>query len=99
MIMKMSASDFQGSFNRLKDKLLQFSDSNGHTCDVEQSIGLQELQIPEYIEIIIKINNKEFDRLRLNSNYPIDDSVNYILHSGQEITKIKQEIINYICYN
>ena len=95
----MSVSDFQGSFSRLKERLLQFSDSNRNTCDIEQSVELNGQQIPEYVEIIIKNDNMECDRLRLDSDFPLYDVVSFIPHTGQEITRIKQEIIDYICNN
>ena len=38
----------------------------------------------------------EFDRLRLISNFPIDDTVNFILDPKQTISKIKQEILDFL---
>lgn len=96
MILIMDKYNFQESFDKLKGKINNFADEQGHTCDIEQSINKQAYQIPEYIDIIIKIGNMEFDRLRLISNFPIDDTVNFILEPKQTISKIKQEILDFL---
>ena len=71
--------DYQRDILAKLDFINNFADEQGHTCDIEQSINKQAYQIPDYIDIIIKIGNMEFDRLRLISNFPIDDTVNFIL--------------------
>ena len=80
MYLIINNSTFTTSLAKIQKCLLDFKDNNNHTLDLTPSTTLLfgEFKIPEYLDVILKINNMEFDTMRFHSPTVVDDHVTFV---------------------
>ena len=90
MYLIINNSTFTTSLAKIQKCLLDFKDNNNHTLDLTPSTTLLfgNFKIPEYLDVILKINNMKFDTMRFHSPTVCDDHITFIY--TEKMLKISQ---------
>ena len=99
MLFIFSLSNFDDTFKKYEKVLKKYnrSNSDGYSCLIEKG-KINNLNIPDNIFLIFKIEGGEYDRIKFASNYPIDDSVTYV-SENKEISESEQDVLSFISKN